>query len=207
VNPEPEEVLGFWFGGALDDPAEASAREPFWFGASAEADARIRERFAPAVVAAGRGELEAWARAPRSALALVLLLDQFPRNVWRGTPQAFAHDERALRVARESVSRGDLGRLAPLEQAFLVLPFQHSESLADQAESVRLSSAIAREAPAAWRPILERYLDFARQHLALIERFGRFPHRNRILGRTSTPAEEAYVRGGGASFGQEVLSR
>jgi uncharacterized protein (DUF924 family) len=207
VTAGPEEVLGFWFGGAPDDPAEASAREPFWFGASAEADERIRARFAPAVEAAGRGQLDAWARAPRSALALVLLLDQFPRNVWRGTPQAFAHDDRALRVARASVSRGDLGRLAPLEQAFLVLPFQHSESLADQTESVRLSSAIAREAPAAWRPILERYLDFARQHRVLIERFGRFPHRNHILGRASTAEEEAYVQGGGASFGQEARSK
>jgi uncharacterized protein (DUF924 family) len=203
VHSDPQGILEFWFGGAADDPAEASARESFWFGASGEADSLIRERFASSVEAAARGEFESWVQAPRSALALVLLLDQFPRNMWRGTAKAFAHDAHALRAAREAVARGHLHNLAPLERAFLVLPFQHCESIDDQREAIRLSSEIAQAAPTAWRPVLERYLQFAKQHLALIERFGRFPHRNHVLGRTPTAEEEAYLRGGGASFGQD----
>jgi uncharacterized protein (DUF924 family) len=199
---DPQDVLGFWFGRANDDPAEASAREAFWFGASREADSAIGERFVPSVEAAARGELDSWARAPRSALALVLLLDQFPRNLWRGTARAFANDARALYTAKEAVARGDLAHLAPLEQAFLALPFQHSESLADQREAVRLLSDIARTAAPAWHPLLEHYLGFAKRHRALIERFGRFPHRNRVLGRPSTTEEEAYLAGGGVTFGQ-----
>ena len=195
-------ILEFWFARAADDPAEASARGSFWFGASRETDSLIRERFGSAVEAAARGELDSWVQAPRSALALVLLLDQFPRNIWRGTAKAFAHDARALWAAREAVARGHLRNLAPIEQAFLVLPFQHSESIDDQRESVRFSSEIARAAPAVWRPLLEDYLRFAKEHLALIERFGRFPHRNQVLGRAPTAEEAEYSRGGGASFGQ-----
>lgn len=176
-------------------------REAFWFGASGEIDSLIRERFASGVVAAVRGQLDSWVQVPRSVLALVLLLDQFPRNMWRGTGKAL-HDAEALRAAREAVARGHLHNLAPIEQAFLVLPFQHSESIEDQRESVRLSAEIAQAALTAWRPVLQQYLQFAKQHLALIERFGRFPHRNHVLGRAATAAEEAYLSGGGASFGQ-----
>jgi uncharacterized protein (DUF924 family) len=202
---DPERILGFWFGRAADDPAAAAAREPFWFGASTEADSLVRDRFGSAVEAAARGELESWLEAPRSALALVLLLDQFPRNLWRGTARAFGQDAQALRMARTAVGRGHLPKLAPIEQAFLVLPYQHSESLEDQRESRRLSSEIARAAPPAWHALLARYREFAEEHLALIERFGRFPHRNRILGRAATPEEEAYLAGGGTSFGQEPM--
>lgn len=201
---DPQAVLEFWFGRAADHPAEASARELFWFGASGDADSQVREQFASAVEAAARGEFDSWVRSPRTALALVVLLDQFPRNLWRGTARAFAHDAQALRTAREAVARGHLPNLAPVEQAFLILPFQHSEAIEDQRESVRLSSEIAEAAPTAWRPILERYLQFAKQHLALIERFGRFPHRNRLLGRAPTAEEDAYLSGGGARFGQEA---
>jgi uncharacterized protein (DUF924 family) len=204
VQVDPQGILGFWFGRAADDSAEASAREAFWFGASRETDSLIRERFASAVEAAARGEFDSWVQVPRSTLALVLLLDQFPRNMWRGTAKAFAHDAQALRAAQEAVARGHLDNLAPLEQAFLVLPFQHSESIEDQRESIRLSSEIAQAAPAAWRPVLEGYLQFAKEHFALIEQFGRFPHRNHVLGRAPTAKEEAYLSRGGASFGQGV---
>src|SRR5262249_48260716 len=199
---DPREVLDYWFGDAVRDPAFAEAREGFWFGASEETDAAIRERFGPAIEAAARGELAHWADDPPSALALVVLLDQFSRNTWRGTARAFALDRRALEVARGALAAGHLEQLAPLEQAFLILPFQHCESIEVQRESVRLSAEIASAAPPAWRPLLEYYTDFARRHLALIERFGRFPHRNQVLGRESTPDERDYLRGGGATFGQ-----
>jgi uncharacterized protein (DUF924 family) len=202
MQTDPEDVLDFWFAGTASDPTAATARESFWFGGSPETDAEIRARFGAAVQAAAHGDLDAWAQEPSSALARVILLDQFPRNIGRGTAEAFACDARAREAARDAVARGHLARLAPVEQAFLVLPYQHSESLEDQRESVRLSSEIARTAPEGWRPLLEHYLTFAEQHLALIERFGRFPHRNGVLGRTATADEEAYLGGGGETFGQ-----
>jgi uncharacterized protein (DUF924 family) len=199
---DPEPILEFWFGPAIHDPAEADARESFWFGASAEADAEIRERFAGAVAAAARGELDTWLEQPRGAMALVVLLDQFPRNLGRGSARAFEHDAKALAAARSAIARGHPARLSPVEHAFLLLPLQHSEERQHQRESVRRSEQLARTAPAEWRPFLEHCLDFARQHLALVERFGRFPYRNPLLGRESTDAEREYLARGGATFGQ-----
>jgi uncharacterized protein (DUF924 family) len=199
---DPEEILAFWFGDAPFDPAAAEQRDAMWFGSSADTDAAVRERFTGAIAAAAAGELEAWRAHPRGALALVIALDQFPRNAWRGTARAFAHDAQALAVARTAVAAGHFARLAPIEQAFLILPFQHCESLDTQRESVRLSERIADEAPANWRPLLTDYLRYAVDHLALIERFGRFPHRNAALGRTPTAEETTYLGGGGATFGQ-----
>ena len=202
MKGDPEAILEFWFGAAAHDPAQAAARAGLWFGSSAETDALIRERFTPVVEAAARGELAPWARAPRSALGLVVLLDQFSRNIWRGTARAFAHDPQALAVAQASVASGDLEQLEPVEQMFLVLPYEHSESLEHQRTSVGLFTQIATAAPPTWRRLVEGSLKFAAQHLALIERFGRFPHRNFVLGRESTAEEEAYLRAGGATFGQ-----
>jgi uncharacterized protein (DUF924 family) len=202
LDIDPEAILEFWVGAAADDPAQAAARERFWFGAASETDALIRERFCPAIEIAARGDLAAWAHEARSALAEVLLLDQFPRNVWRGTASAFAHDGKALDAARAAVAAGHLSRLGPIEQTFLILPYEHSEAIQDQRESVHLSTKIAASAPEHWRALLERYSAFAVQHLEIIERFGRFPHRNRVLGRAATRAEIEYLRARAEGFGQ-----
>jgi uncharacterized protein (DUF924 family) len=199
---EPESVLGFWFGNAASEPETALARSVFWFGASPEADREIQERFGAVVDAAAGGALAAWEGDPRGALALVLVLDQFPRNIWRGRPEAFRHDPKALAAARRAVASGHLERLSPVEGVFLIMPYQHAESLECQRESVRLCEGLAEVAPAEWRPLLEGSLDFARQHLDLIERFGRFPHRNRALGRESTTLEQEHLEANGRSFGQ-----
>lgn len=199
---DPETVLAFWFADAAADPDASRARMPFWFGASPDTDALVRGRFGTVVDAAGEGALDAWLGEARSALALVVLLDQFPRNAARGTAAAFAHDARARAAARHAVGAGFLAALTPVEAAFLVLPYQHSESVEDQRESVRLSTALLDAAPAAWRPILEENLAYARQHLAIVERFARFPHRNAALGRPSTPEEERWLAQGGATYGQ-----
>jgi uncharacterized protein (DUF924 family) len=202
---DPDAVLDFWFGAdAASDPKAAAARGKMWFGSSAETDAQIRERFLPALEAGRSGELDTWRADARSALALVVLLDQFPRNAWRGSPRAFSCDAKALETARDAVARGHLERLAPIERTFLILPFEHSEALTDQHESVRLSREIVRSAPAAWQPLLEENLRYARDHLALIEKFGRFPHRNRVLGRASTEEEVAYLGAGGQTWGQST---
>jgi uncharacterized protein (DUF924 family) len=154
--------------------------------------------------AAARGDLDAWQAAPRTALALVLLLDQFPRNVWRGTPRAFEHDAKALAVAQQAVASGHLDALAPVEQGFLLLPFEHAEALPVQRESVQLFGRIVAQAPLEWVPTLQGYADYASRHHAVIERFGRFPHRNAILGRASTPEEEAYLASGGETFTKQA---
>jgi uncharacterized protein (DUF924 family) len=194
----------FWFGGAATDPAQAQARAAFWFGASATTDALVRERFLPCVEAAAHGELDEWLASPQSALSLVITLDQFPRNIWRGTAGAFAHDAQALRVAQACLAKSYLRELAPVAQGFLVMPFQHVESAELQRVSVRLYEGIASDAPAPWQPLVETFLKFARLHLQLIERFGRFPHRNAILGRDSSPDEAAYLAAGGENFGQDA---
>jgi uncharacterized protein (DUF924 family) len=204
LQPDPRSIHAFWFADAVGDPERAQARQEIWFAASDEIDAEVRQRFGAAIEAAARGDLAHWRDAADPALALVLLLDQFPRNAWRGTPRAFAHDPQALETARGSVRAGHLDRLAPIEQAFLILPYEHSESIEAQRECVRLSEQILRAAAPEWRPLLEIYTDYARQHLGLIERFGRFPHRNHVLGRESTAAEQAFLRAGAESFGQGV---
>jgi uncharacterized protein (DUF924 family) len=199
---DPEAILAFWFGDAARDPAALDARNELWFGGSEQTDAEIRERFGAEIEEAASGELDSWLSEPRSALALVILLDQFPRNVWRGGARAFSCDAKALAVARRSVAVGHLAALAPIEQCFLVLPFQHSEALDDQREQLRLYREVEHACGAEWKPTLGVHVEFAARHLAVIERFGRFPHRNRALGRESNGEELAYLDGGGETFGQ-----
>lgn len=199
---EPEDILQFWFGDASETPAKAEARMSRWFDPAPETDARIRAQFGAALEAAARGDYASWAGAPRPLLALVVLLDQFPRNIWRGSARAFAQDAQALAVARQAVAAGFVHQLVPIEQPFLTLPFQHSETLEAQHESLRLCREIVATSPPDWRPVLATFLPYAEQHFELIARFGRFPHRNALLGRVSTPQERAYLDGGGETFGQ-----
>ncbi|MEN3352903.1 MAG: hypothetical protein V7640_1061 [Betaproteobacteria bacterium] len=200
----PEEVHEFWFGDALTDPEKAKARMTFWFRATPDIDALITQRFATAVQDAASGALAAWTLKARPGLALIIVLDQFPRNTGRGTAAAFAHDRPALIVARRGVAAGFLDALTTVEQAFFLMPFQHSEDLACQREGMALFQHLAEVASSEWRPIAEEMLRYARMHLEIIERFGRFPHRNRILGRHSTPDERAYLNSNQESFGQTV---
>lgn len=192
-SADPEWVLSYWFGSATRDPARAAKRSSFWFEPNPDTDAEIARLFAGTLRMADGGVLESWQNEPRSCLALVILLDQFPRNLHRGSAQAYEHDHRALLVARTAVQRGDLDRLHPLEQTFLLMPYHHAEDLEVQREGVALFRTIAERASAEWRPELERSLDFALRHLQVIERFGRFPHRNAILARESSPEEQAFL--------------
>ncbi|MGH7856769.1 MAG: DUF924 family protein [Candidatus Binatia bacterium] len=196
-----EEILAFWFAGAENDPVAAAERANVWFGADPELDREIARRFSAVATDAAAGRLARWSSDARSALALVLLLDQFPRNLFRGRPEAFAQDASALAVSSAAVAAGHLPRLSPVGQAFLILPLQHAEDLSRQREGLRLYENLAAEVPPAWRPALVPWLDSARAHLAVIERFGRFPHRNAILGREPTAAEREYLAAGGETFG------
>jgi uncharacterized protein (DUF924 family) len=174
-----ERVLRFWF----DEHAKD------WFAKNADFDAQIRERFQPLHDAAAAGRLAPWQEAPRSCLALVILLDQFPRNLFRGDARAFATDAPARVAARVILERGWDKAMTQSEQLFAYLPFAHSESLADQDLSCELMKGFEAE--------LYRY---ALRHREIIQRFGRFPHRNDILGRQSTPAEIEFLKQPGSGF-------
>jgi uncharacterized protein (DUF924 family) len=194
VAAEPfEAVLGDWFGPLGPDGLPAEAKRRRWFGGGAAVDAELRERFGAEVEAALAGRREAWAGTPHGRLALVILLDQFPRNIFRGTARAFAGDALALRHAEAAVAAGEDTRLVSIERQFLYLPFEHAEDPAQQARSVALFERLAGQAAPALRDGLQEALDYARRHQVVIERFGRFPARNAALGRASTPEERAFL--------------
>jgi len=198
----PKDILTFWFGDAVGDPAKAMQRRSFWFQVDPAVDEMISERFATPVLQAARGELSAWEQVPRSCLALVILLDQFPRNLHRGTAKAFQYDSQALDVASRGVASGYLNHLSLVEKCFLVLPYEHSEDISVQRAGIELLEQIVEGADPEWEPSARVSLHFARRHLEIIERFGRFPHRNAALDRPSTPVEQAYLESAGESFGQ-----
>jgi uncharacterized protein (DUF924 family) len=187
-----QDIIRFWFGEA--DSALRGVPRKAWFEKSAEFDAEIHSRFADAFEAAAGGRLDVWQGTPLSALALVIVLDQFPRNMFRGTPRAFSADQRALTAARHVVQRGFDAAYLPVECAFAYLPFEHAEDIAMQRQSLALFAKLPPCASSV------RYLDFARRHHDVVARFGRFPHRNEILGRASTPEEIEYLRQPGSGF-------
>ncbi len=201
MQPEPEAVLRFWLADALASPEALAARTQIWFGADPALDCEIARRFGAWVERAGEGALGEWMREPRAALALVILLDQFPRNLFRGGARSFAFDARALEASSAALTAGHDRVLHPLESIFLYLPFEHAESLAAQDQSVALFEAAAARAESAHAEAMRDYADFARRHRDVIRRFGRFPHRNAVLGRATTAEEAAYLAGGGETFG------
>lgn len=204
MDPRAESLLHFWFGHVPPTPASVAARAPFWFGPTPAEDEDLRRRFGALHDEAHAGALDAWQSEPRGALALVLLLDQLPRNLFRGSARAFASDAHAIAVARDVLARGDAMSLVAIEHAFLLLPLEHAESLEAQEESVRRCEDLARTAPPEWRELLTGWTVYAREHRDIVRRFGRFPHRNRALGRISTDEERAFLSGGGPSFGQDA---
>ncbi len=185
---EAREVLDFWFG-----PAPHAAR-PEWFRKDAAFDATIRERFGAAIGAALAGGLGEWCADAHGALARVIVLDQFTRNVYRDTPRAFAGDARALATAEYAIARGFERDLDGFERWFLYLPFEHSEDLAVQERSLALFAKLAEDTGD------RSPLEWAEKHAAVIRRFGRYPHRNGVLGRVSTPEEVAFLREPGSRF-------
>ena len=190
----PQDVLDFWFGapGSLD--AGKPRRE--WFVKKDEFDAVIRDRFGAAIEQALAGGLREWdAQGPQGTLARILVLDQFTRNAHRDTPQAFAGDALALAAARSLVDSGADKQLPPLQRAFVYMPFEHAEDAYMQERAVELFGVLAADHPG-----FDEMLDYAHRHRGVIARFGRFPHRNEILGRASTPDEVEFLRQPGSRF-------
>ena len=188
----PQDVLDFWFGAPGSD-GYGQARA-VWFRKDDGFDALIRDRFGALIDAALAGGLEAWFDAPPPALARVLVLDQFTRNAFRDTPRAFAGDAQALACAREIVARGWDLRMLPVQRWFAYLPYEHAEDIAAQRESLRLFATLRDD------PVAGAAYDWAVGHHDVIARFGRFPHRNEILGRASSAEEVAFLSQPGSRF-------
>jgi uncharacterized protein (DUF924 family) len=189
----PAAVLAFWFGELDADGLPSSAAAARWFVGGDAFDEEIRERFGGLVEEALAGGLEAWADVPRELLALVIVLDQFPRNLFRGDARAFSGDARALALSRDAVDAGWARRLLPGERVILYLPFEHAETLGEQERCCALYRDLLDDGPASGRLRFAGSLEYAERHLATIRRFGRFPARNEALGRRSTPAELAFL--------------
>ena len=201
------DILKFWFGPKPYTAARLSERMIFWFGNAgspemlASKDNEIRQRFGAAIQRAAAGELDCWADSPRRRLALIILLDQFPRNVYRGKAEAYAGDARAAALALEGLHTAADATLAPVERIFFYMPLQHAESMELQDESVVATRRLLTEVPKVMARNFASMLRFAELHRNIIAEFGRFPHRNAVLGRTSTPEELKFLRDGGPRFG------
>jgi uncharacterized protein (DUF924 family) len=210
-------IREFWFGKSLTGPLPGqgemasravafSRRASLWFEANpqlqGQQDELIRSSFQGLVERAARGELAGWADSPRRRLSLIILLDQFPRHIYRGTPQAFAHDAEALALTLSGMQLAADGALNIIERLFFYMPLQHTESTEVQDESVSAYRRLVSESPAELKSTFESALESAEEHRALIRQFGRFPHRNQLLGRDNTTEEEAYFKKGGERFGQ-----
>jgi uncharacterized protein (DUF924 family) len=194
-----EQIHEFWVGTLDGREASAGAKAGMWFRQNDETDETIRQRFGHALAEAAGAEAELESLSRSQQVGLVILLDQFPRNLFRKSAEAFAYDDRARELAGRLIA-GGIERFYLEERAFILLPLMHSEDIADQDRCVMLFAAEAVNAPEAWQESFRNGLDFATKHRDLIRRFGRFPHRNAVLGRSTTPEEEAFLRDHGRGF-------
>ena len=191
-----DEILEFWFGAAPEGEERPAGRE-MWFTRSARVDRIIQKRFGRLVERALAGQLDAWAETPRGRLALILLLDQFPRNLNRELPEAYEGDEKALSLCFDGLDEGMDRHLRPVERCFFYMPAMHAEDTDAQLASVEVFQELVDEVGPEDKPLCEEFLKHAERHRDIVERFERFPHRNAILGRTSTPEESAFLQQSG----------
>lgn len=207
---DARQIREYWFGHLPRTSAQLEGRLQVWFGGTedpverSQRDAEIRVRFEPLLARAASGALDGWADSPRRRLSLILLFDQFPRQMYRGTARAFEYDGRALALALSGMQSGADGALDPIERIFFYLPLQHSEAREVQDESVAACRRLLAEAPEALKAGFGQVLAAAQEHRGVIERFGRFPHRNRALGRADTPEELEYLRREAQPYGRSA---
>jgi uncharacterized protein (DUF924 family) len=200
ASPQAEEVLDFWFGEQRNEAGWLQERNRLWFGGAPEADARIRERFLALTEAARAGQLDEWAQEPRGLLALVILLDQFSRTLFRGSPEAFDADAAARALVHRMRAQGWETRYTPLERLFLAMPLMHAEGLGEQEACMREFERLVELCAGPLGDTMRSSLDYARRHRDIVQRFGRFPHRNDTLGRPSTPEEQDFLKQSGSRF-------
>jgi uncharacterized protein (DUF924 family) len=200
MSPDAQAVLAYWFGTAGDDAEVADAQSSLWWDHHPAVDAEIRERFSALRAQAVSGALQDWTGTPHGRLALIILVDQFSRNIYRDNRRAYADDARARAWCQEGLARSDDLTLRIIERVFFYLPLEHSENIDDQEHAVKLFEALAGGAAPAHRKRLADFAGYARRHRDIVARFGRFPHRNAALGRESTPEERVFLTQPGSSF-------
>lgn len=199
---EISSVLDFWFSDAELDSPEIDSRMDRWFGSSDDLDRQIQEQFGELIDRASAGELDHWAESPQGRLALIIVLDQFRRNIYRGEAAAFTHDKQALKLSIEGTISGAHKELSPLQKMFFFMPLQHAESLKIQEKSVGIFNALAESVSDTLRETFLTAAHFAELHRDIVAEFGRFPHRNAVLGRENSSTEAEYLSGEAPSFGQ-----
>jgi uncharacterized protein (DUF924 family) len=200
VNNRFESILEFWFGAFPDAYHADPDKTGMWFRHGADYDGEIFTRFGADYFAACNGELDHWAESPRGRLALIVLLDQFSRHIHRGGAEAFAQDARAQELTLDGIARGDDQALHPVERCFFYLPLEHAEDASRQHYSVQAFEQLLADVPAPHKDMFDSMLDYARRHQRVIERFGRFPELNEILGRESTAQENDFINDGKYAF-------
>lgn len=204
MNEDIDRIMRFWFGSDNVDVIET--RDDFWFGANSRVDQQIKRQFSALVMSAYQQELTNWAMTAKGSLALIVLLDQFTRNIYRGNGRAFAYDKQARAICLQGIERGHDLQLSSSERIFYYLPLEHSELMSDQKQCVQLFKRLAhnvdKKYAGKYQQRFNAYIEYAVLHYKIIDDFGRFPHRNDLLGRKSTPAEIKYLIEGGATFGQ-----
>lgn len=196
-----DEIYHFWFGEMKTGLVDKKQSQR-WFFADEKLDKEITEHFEPLLSKAAQGKYESWLSDARSCLALIILLDQFSRNIYRGSAKAFSFDALARDAVRQGRERGFDRELWPVEKGFFYMPLEHSEALTDQQLCVALFEGLLIDVADVHRQQVESSLQWAKEHCEIVELFGRFPHRNEVLGRESTQEEREYLRGGGKRFGQ-----
>lgn len=195
-------ILAFWFMEQELSAPQVDNRMDIWFGEDEVFDHEIKKEFSADVDKASTGELNHWAHKARGRLALILLLDQFRRNIYRNTADAFALDKAALKLCVEgAMAKKDLG-LTPIQRAFFYLPLQHAESRKVQAKAIQIYNRLTDAVSPTYRETFETIAQFAELHHDIVQRFGRFPHRNKLLNRANTPEEDEYLAGDSPDFGQ-----
>jgi len=197
-----ESVLTFWFGNGLNSVTINEEKKAMWWGKNSGVDAEIEHRFQQLAQAVSRAELEHWRESAKGLLASIICTDQFPRNMFRDSGKAFAWDEKARSLAREAVATGVDKSLLTIQRVFVYMPYEHSESLEDQEECLKLFAELAEDAVTEGEPgdMYQSFVGFAKRHHEIIARFGRFPHRNHLLGRDSTDEEKKFLTQPGSSF-------
>lgn len=193
----PDDLLRVWFGEPGSPPLASSKK---WFAKDEEFDGFLRDRFLGTLESGVRGELDAWKSTPRGRLALIILFDQLSRNMFRGSPRSFAQDALALALTLEALGAGEDRSLTPVERYFVLMPLMHSEDVVMQRRCVAEFEKLLAESPDEFKSLLASALDYAQRHAVIVERFGRFPHRNAVLGRESTAEEKAFLLQPGSSF-------
>lgn len=195
------DLIETWFAKTLRDPAAIADRMGWWFGPNGTRDADLEKRFGALVRECGDGLHYDWLEHPEGRLAVIIALDQLPRNLFRGSPEAFTFDAYTASLCMAAALTGQDRELQPVQRAFMYMPLQHFEDLAGQEAGIALYQQLADDTPG-WPIFHEGFLPYAKQHRDIIARFGRFPHRNTTLGRANTPEEDDYLTAGAPTFGQ-----